>query len=288
MPTAESGDSPMTTTHALVLGGGGVAGIAWHTGLLTGLADAGVDVTGADLLVGTSAGATVAAQLGEGRPVGEWYRRQVDPALQGTELAPAGMPVSELWEVMIRLHEEVADPAERRRRIGAMALVTDTVAEPVRRAVVEGRLLGQAWPERPVALATVDALTGDRRVFDAGSGADLVDAVAASCAVPGVWPPVTIGGRRYIDGGVFSISNADLAAGYGTVLVLAPMTDPELKAQVEELNASGRALVVSPDEQSLAAFGPNPLDPSVRGPAARAGHAQGTALAPAVSTFWAG
>jgi NTE family protein len=278
----------MTTRHALVLGGGGIAGIAWHTGVLAGLAEAGVDVTGADLIVGTSAGATVAAQLGGGHPVGEWYRRQVDPSLQGRELPPAGMPVSELWEVMIRLHQEVADPAERRRRIGAMALATDTVAEPVRRAVVEGRLMDQAWPDRPMAIVAVEAVSGERCVFDADSGAELVDAVAASCAVPGVWPPVTIGGRRYIDGGVFSICNADLAAGYQAVLVLAPMVDPELEGQLDQVNATGRTMVLSPDDDARAAFGLNPLDPSVRGPAARAGQAQGAAAAPTVSAFWPG
>jgi NTE family protein len=278
----------MTTTHALVLGGGGIAGIAWHTGVLFGLAEAGVDVTGADLIVGTSAGATVAAQVGGVRPIGEWYQRQVDPALQGRELPPAGMPVSELWEVMIRLHEEVSDPAERRRRIGALALATDTVAEPARRAVVEGRLLGQSWPERHVAVVAVETLSGDRCVFDADSGVELVDAVAASCAVPGVWPPVTIGGRRYTDGGVFSISNADLAAGDPTVLVLAPMIDAELEGQLDQVRATGRTMVLSPDDEALAAFGLNPLDPSVRGPAARAGQAQGVAVAPTVSTFWTG
>jgi NTE family protein len=278
----------MTPRRALVLGGGGVAGIAWHTGVVSGLADAGVDVADADLIVGTSAGATVAAQLGGGGPVGEWYQRQVDPALQGRELAPAGMSVSELWEVMIRLHEEITDPAERRRRIGAMALATATVAEPVRRAVVEERLRGQGWPEPGIAVVAVDAVSGERCVFEADSGVELVDAVAASCAVPGIWPPVTIDGRRYIDGGVYSISNADLAVGYETVLVLAPMTDPELDDQLDEVNAAGRSMVVSPDDDARAAFGLNPLDPSVRGPAARAGHAQGTAVAPAVATFWTG
>jgi len=281
-------ETPMTTRHALVLGGGGIAGIAWHVGVLSGLAEAGVDVTGADLIVGTSAGATVAAQLGGERPVGEWYQRQVDPALQSRELPPAGMPVSELWEVMIRLHQEVTDPAERRRRIGAMALATDTVAEPVRRAVVEGRLMGQGWSERGIAVVAVEADTGQRIVFNRRSAVELVDAVAASCAVPGVWPPVTIGDRRYIDGGVHSIANADLASGYETVLVLAPMIDPELEGQLDEVRATGRTVVVSPDDEALAVFGLNPLDPSVRGPAARAGLAQGTAAAAAVSKFWIG
>jgi NTE family protein len=71
--------------RALVLGGGGVAGIAWMTGLLAGLADAGQDVTGADLLVGTSAGAAVAAQVGSGLSLDALFARQTDPALQARE-----------------------------------------------------------------------------------------------------------------------------------------------------------------------------------------------------------
>jgi NTE family protein len=275
----------MAMEHALVLGGGGIAGIAWHTGMVAGMAAAGVDVTGADLIVGTSAGASVAAQLASGIAVEEWFQRQADPARQGRELRPTGMSVAELWEVMIRVHEETPDPTERRRRIAAMALAADTVPEAVRRQVVAGRLPGVTW-DRRVVIVAVEAQSGDRCEFDAGSGVDLVDAVAASSAVPGVWPPTTIAGRRYIDGGVFSSANADLASGYGTVLVLAPMVDPDLADQVEQVRTRGRVEVVAPDRDALAAFGPDPLDPSIRSTVARAGRAQGAQVAATVAELW--
>ncbi|HEY4947564.1 MAG TPA: patatin-like phospholipase family protein [Acidimicrobiales bacterium] len=276
----------MAARHALVLGGGGVAGIAWETGVLHGLADAGLDVTGADYIIGTSAGATVAAQLGSGLPLGDWFARLVDPAQQNKELRSAGMSVAELWETMIRIHEAVPDPAEQRRRIGAMALAADTVAESVRRSVIAGRIAGDVWPERRIAIVAMEATSGERSVFDSDSGVGLVDAVAASCAVPGIWPPVLIGGARYVDGGICSSCNADLAAGSERALILAPLADPELDRQVELLGATGRVLVVSPDMASLQAFGTDPLDPSVRAPVAEAGRAQGRRSVDSVAGLW--
>ena len=276
----------MSTERALVLGGGGLAGIAWHAGMLLGLSEGGVDAHDADLFVGTSAGATVAAQVAGGLPLDECFARQVEPDLQNRELRPTGMTVADLWDTMVRLFEEVDDPAERRRRVAAMALAADTVPEPVRRAVVAGRLPSHLWPAQRLAVVAVDASTGERRVFDSGSGAGLVDAVAASSAVPGIWPPVTFGGSRYVDGGVYSLANADLAAGYRRVLVLAPMVDPDLTNQVDTLEESGRAAVVSPDDDSLAAFGADALDPAVRAPSARAGRRQGAAAANALRELW--
>jgi NTE family protein len=272
--------------RALVLGGGGVAGIAWLTGLAAGFSRAGVDVSSADLILGTSAGATVAAQLASTTGVDHWYRRQVDPALQNPEFRPPGLSVAELWESLLRIAEEVDDPVERRRRVGALALAADTVAEPVRREVVAGRLPEGGWPSRRIGVVAVDAFTGQRRVFESGGPVDLVDAVAASSAVPGMWPPVTIGETRYIDGGIDSSVNADLAVGFPLVLILAPMPDPGLALQVEAIGSEGHAMVVSPDRASQAAFGADPLDPAVREPAARAGYAQGSALAGDVGRFW--
>ena len=85
----------MQDGHALVLGGGGVAGIAWITGLLAGLAAAGDDLTGAELLVGTSAGAAAAAQLGSGLPLAELLARQTEPARQAAEI-PAEVDLARL------------------------------------------------------------------------------------------------------------------------------------------------------------------------------------------------
>ena len=169
----------MSPTRALVLGGGGLAGIAWHVGMLLGLADRGLDVGEADFIVGTSAGATVAAQVASGLPLDECFQRQVDPARQNEEMRPTGMSISDLWDTMLKLMTTFDDPVELRRQIGSMALAADTVAEPARRAVVAGRLPADAWPERRMATVAMDAVTGERRVFERGSGVGLVDAVAA-------------------------------------------------------------------------------------------------------------
>jgi NTE family protein len=275
--------------RALVLGGGGLSGIAWETGVLAGLAAGGADVAAADYVLGTSAGATVAAQLGSGLSLTELFERQTVPALQSAELAPDIERVVELMESWEKLPLEYPDPVELRREVGQRALTVETVPEAERRAVIAGRLPRHSWPSRKLAVVAVEANTGDVRVFDQDSGADLVDAVTASCAIPGIWPPVTIGTGRYIDGGTRSAVNADLAAGYRRVLILAPMADLALEEQSAGLVAGGEEVqvqVIIPDDESTAAFGLNPLDPAVRAPAARAGYAQGQRAAAAVARFW--
>jgi NTE family protein len=152
--------------------------------------------------------------------------------------------------------------------------------------VVAGRLPTDEWPERPMVTVAADARSGDRQVFDRGSGVGLIDAVAASSAVPGIWPPVTIGGSRFVDGGICSLANADLVVGYQRVLVLAPMVDPELADQVAAVGWSGRVVVVSPDDDALAAFGADPLDPAVRAPSALAGRRQGVEAVATVAEVW--
>jgi NTE family protein len=277
------------TTRALVLGGGGLAGIAWEAGLLAGFADAGVDVAGADFVLGTSAGSVIATQLATGVPWSDMLARQVDPARQNQEIAPSGTSHLALWEELTSATEEPADPAELRRQQGRLALAADTVPEPERLAVVAARLPVHEWPARPLAVVAVDAVTGDPVVFDRESGVGLVDAVAASCAVPGVWPPVTIGGGRYVDGWVRSLNNVDLAAGYDRVLVVAPVPDPATESQVAELTARGTHVeVVVPDEPTAAIFAGDPLDPAVRTPAARAGLAQASGDAVAAAVRWWG
>jgi NTE family protein len=277
----------MTDGNALVLGGGGVAGIAWMTGLLAGLAEAGQDVTGADAVIGTSAGANVAAQLGSGRSLEELFARQVDPAGQSREL----MAVIDWDKFAADLEpymEGASTLAERLRNFGRFALDADTVPEPARIAVIESRLPSREWPTTPTRLTAVDCVSGELTVFDAASGVSLVEAVAASSAVPGIWPPVTIGGRRYMDGGVRSADNADLAAGAARVVVISPLglesplpSPLPLREVLTGLKDGGATVIlVSPDAASAAAIGTNALDPATRVPAATAGRAQGRAGLP--------
>ncbi|MGW7194048.1 patatin-like phospholipase family protein, partial [Streptomyces sp. NPDC054838] len=216
----DEGRAAMGGKTALVLGGGGLTGIGWETGILCGLAAAGTDLTTADLVVGTSAGSVVGAQLTSGLLTPrELYERQLGDAA-GEVAARLGAAIFARYAVtMLRSR----DAAAYRRRVGAFALAADTGPEAVRREVLKARLVSSEWPERRLVVTAVDALTGALTAFDRESGAGLLDAVSASCAVPGVWPPVTVDGRRYIDGGVRSATNADLAADYERVVIVAPM-----------------------------------------------------------------
>ncbi|MGR7027484.1 patatin-like phospholipase family protein [Geodermatophilus sp. URMC 62] len=285
--------------RALVLGGGGSAGNAWLIGVVAGLFDAGLDVADADLVVGTSAGATAAAQITGATPPDLLAAVLTAPPPHRTgRVGPAGGrgPLAEHMERTGRIIAAAEDAADMRRRMGAAALDAagaDGAGWTRWRATVAARLPGQRWPERRVLVTAVDARTGDPVVFDRSSGVDLVDAVAASCAGG---PAYGIGDRRYVDGGYRSVENADLAAGYARVLVLSPLGGrsrhprewgTRLVRQVEVLRAGGsRVETVFPDSRSRAAFGEDLMDPSTRPPAARAGHDQGRALAGRLAAFW--
>jgi NTE family protein len=273
----------VSTDRALVLGGGGLAGIAWETGVLFGLSEAGVDATIADLVIGTSAGSTVAAQMASGLPLQQLWARQADPAHHTPELASPGLSLTEWMDTIARLAEQHPDPTQLRQAIGTMALATSTATEDSRRAVIAARLPDHSWPAWDLRIVAVNAHTGEPMVFHRGSGAELVDAVTASCAVPGVWPPATVNGARYIDGGVRTMTNADLAAGSRRALILAPLDEPAVHQQVAEL---ARAELIQPDAPSVAAFGTDPLDPATRTPAAKAGRAQGRAEASRIVSLW--
>jgi NTE family protein len=279
--------------RALVLGGGGVAGIAWITGLLFGLSEEGVDLRNADLILGTSAGSTVGAQLGCPLSLEELYRRQVDPALQTREITPD----PRLLQQLLQAFPATAPPrdrAELTRRVGQWALRAPTVTEAERRSVVANRLPSHAWPDRLLRITAVDTETGETSIFDRLSGTPLVDAVEASCAVPGVWPPVTIDGHRYMDGGVRSSDNADLAQGYARIVILSPnglkadeIVAFPLQEQLDILKSAGaKNYLIEPDHQSRTAIGINPLLPETRKPAAEAGRAQAKTIANDLNHFW--
>jgi NTE family protein len=282
------------TTHALVLGGGGVAGIAWETGLMVGLAEAGLDLRNADLFLGTSAGSTVAAQITSGLTLDELFQRQVDPALQARELNPL-VDYQKMFAEFAQAFKDGGSSTEMMQRTGELALSAPTVPEAERREVIVSRLPVHTWPQLRLEIVAVDAFSGERVVFTRESGVGLVDAVAASCAVPYVWPPVTINQRRYIDGGSYSVANLDLAAGFEKILVLQPDVPaiqlPEsLEEQVARLCSQGAQVeVLSPDEAmkaALASVGGNPLDPTLREISANLGRKQARKELARVATLW--
>jgi len=301
-PPSSSTDRP--TGRALVLAGGGAAGNAWELGVVAGLAASGIDVTEADLIVGTSAGSTVAAQITSGARPAELYGAVLDeqvPSRRPREGQQGGGPAPRVsgssyldWSnSIIRASESAAD---MRRRMGAAALERDSSEDTGRtrwRDVVAARLPSHEWPQQRVLITAVDARTGEPVVFDRHSGIDLVDAVAASTSA---MLPYRIGEDRYLNGGYRRSENADLAAGYARVLVLSPFSGrsrmpPEwrmdLAAQVDELRAAGREVVtVFPDRGAGDVFDANALDPSTRRQAARGGYDQGRALAESLAEFW--
>jgi len=298
----------MAHNVALVLGGGGAAGQAWEIGIIAGLAEAGLDMTeAADLVVGTSAGATTAAQVRSGIPPAELLAsvlsEPVQPVGQNRERPPS-LPMATVFERMRAISAAATSAADLQRAMGAFGLESDFALGPAarqqRRAMVAARLPRPEWPDRPMIVVAVDAHTGEVAAFDRDSGVDLVDAVTASTALPGLVPTHSINGTRYINGGVRSNENADLASGYANVVVLSPLggrtrTPPErgadpagqfeglrrppgagLASQVEALRKQGsRVEVITPDADSRAAFGTNMTDLATRIPAARAGYAQG-------------
>jgi NTE family protein len=282
----------VTIKRALVLGGGGVAGIAWETGILQGIADesptAARALLDSDVLVGTSAGSAVVAQIGSGSSIQDLFARQVQEA--SSEIDP-GVGVDAITDLFLAaLSQPDTTVAQKRQRIGAVALATETVAEPVRRNVIAQRLPTHTWPDRVLRVTAIDIATGELVVFDRNSGVDLVDAVAASCAVPGAWPPVTIGDRRYMDGGIGSAINLDVADDCDMAVVLVPMgvsaPSPFGSGPAAEIAAfRGTTLDVFADPESLAAFGPNALDPRCRIASAEAGRVQGRREAAGVAAF---
>jgi NTE family protein len=289
---------------ALVLGGGGAAGNAWLIGIIAGLAEAGLDMTeAADLVIGTSSGATAAAQVRSGIPPAELLTSVLSPPVQPVgqnREQPPSLPMATVFERMRAIGAAATSAADLRRAMGAFGLESDAILGPAaaeqRRAMVAARLPRLEWPDRPMIVVAVNAHTGELAAFDRDSGVELVDAVTAATALPGMVPTHSINGARYVNGGVRSTDNADLASGYANVVVLTPLSErsgplppgqfeglrrsPEwgndLASQVEALRKQGsRVEVITPDADSRAAMGTNQMDPATRIPAALAGFAQG-------------
>ena len=215
----------------LVLGAGGVMGGAWLTGALHALAtETGWDPASADRVVGTSAGSMIGALLASGVPPWFMVAHSAGESFEGLVDA-SGRPAAEADRsggAVFRLHRGLPPigpgspelvlrtlSAPHRHRSSALAagwlprgfMSTEPLKDIVRRVAPEG------WSEHPgLWIVACDYATGHRVPFgrEDAPPADLADAVAASCAIPGFYHPVTIAGRRYVDGGLWSTSNLDV------------------------------------------------------------------------------
>ncbi|HEX4452828.1 MAG TPA: patatin-like phospholipase family protein [Kofleriaceae bacterium] len=269
---------------ALILGAGGPAAAAFEIGIIAGLADGGVDVRDADVFIGTSAGARIAVQLAGSVEINELFRRKLAPCSR-----PKPLVDMKRWGKQIAQAKACGGSATKiLKRIGELALSVQDDPRADRAAQIAER----EWPAKRVLLVSVECETGERRAFERASAAPLEDAIAASGALPGVWPPIEIGGRHYMDGGMYSTDNADLAAGFDCVLVIA-LRAGNPRVPLVGLEDTTRALahvfVILPDDAAqaaLAAVGGNVLDPDVSPAMALAARARGQLLATRIATFW--
>jgi NTE family protein len=264
---------------ALVLGGGGITGVAWEIGMLLGLAEHGVHLDKPDLVVGTSAGSVVAAQLLGGVPLKDLYEAQL--AARAGETAAAGMGTG--FALRYALSAFLPNGTAW---LGRQALKAKTVPPEERRRVIAERIGHDEWPETRLLITAVEAETGRLKVFDRTSGVSLIDAVAASCAVPLVWPPHTIDGVAYVDGGTRSVANADLARGCELLVALTPVTGLNRRPVTQAESLHVPYAVVAPNDLALTKMGRNPLDPAFRASAAEAGRQQAEREAEKIGGVW--
>ncbi|WP_344834244.1 patatin-like phospholipase family protein [Actinocorallia longicatena] len=262
----------MTISLAVVLGPGGPVGTAWMAGLARGLRDRGHDLGAADLLVGTSAGAIVAAALTTGRDLADLEE------LPESKVPSAGP--ERLGEVFALLGKEGLAPDAALREVGLLAAAAAPYPEELHLAQMGWTIGGDpAWPSTPLLIPTVNAATGRPVVWSREDGVPLRAAVAASTAMPTLSPPVTLRGEPHLDGALRAGANADLAAHAGFVVVLEPMGHAFPTPPLPE----GAGLKIVPDDASVGAIGPDVGRRAAWTPSYRAGRAQAEAVAPLLS-----
>jgi NTE family protein len=278
--------------RALVLGGGGVAGVAWETGLLAGLLERGIDVSDADVVVGTSAGSVVGAVLRAGALQPTYESLLEPPSYQLADIE--GLDLEPLLAAGAAAAQSSGTEEQARTIIGRVAARAHTPETDDQAVARFEHLLPTAeWPSGELRVTAVDALDGTFRVLDSRSGVPLARAIAASCAVPGVYPATLIDGRLLMDGGMRSSTNADVAADCDRVLIVAcgpelpeSSLGPTLTRAADALSATAEVLVIVADADSTAAFGTNALLPESSTASALAGFAQAATVAERVREFW--
>jgi NTE family protein len=293
--------------RALVLGGGGLVGIAWEAGLVAGLASEGVNLAEAASIVGTSAGSVVGGQLALGIDPVESARRTasdagaVVPPLDTGGVGGFGGGLEALIE-MIMTATTSGGSEEVRAKIGQIALTAPTPTEEEFLPFFS-EVKGQPWP-KGYSCTAVDTESGEFVVWTAAHGVELDRAIASSCSVPGLFPPVTINGRRYMDGGMRSPLNADVPVGHSEVVVvsvlpaspIAGLENPMLDAMIEQVekelevlrSGGARVALIGPNREliELSGMGLHLMDASRVPAAIDVGMRQGAEAADHVRPVW--
>ncbi|MBL4931610.1 patatin-like phospholipase family protein [Clostridium paridis] len=275
-------------TRAVVLGGGGVTGMAWEIGIITALLEKDIDLSEADVIIGTSAGSFVGSSLASGYDIKKLYDSQF--ATNTSEVNTSVNP-----EIMMLWTEAFRYGKDDKKKIGQMfgdiaKKYPPNISKETRQRVVESRLTTTLWPQK-LRVTAIDADTGELHVFDKDSGSSLINVVNASGAVPGIWPLVTFNEKDWIDGGMVSSTNARLADGYDKIVILSPMPQkygliPSVGEDASEMQKSSKVSLIVPDEDSILAIGKNPYDPNHTASSAKAGFNQGIKEAADIYKTW--
>jgi NTE family protein len=284
---------------ALVLGGGGLLGAAWEAGLIAGIAEEEAGITKADRIIGTSAGAIIGLQIALGRTPEDIFQGQIamaeeyrkhNPVRSESMPSPARQPP--IIQDILKAALEGDVPRELLAKIGRMSLEAPALPEEPFIAQFQPLLNpGERWPDRFVCIA-LDAEDGTLAVWDKDSRVDPVRAIAASSAAPFVVTPIRIHGHRYMDAGLRSTTNADIAKGFDRVVVVAPSAafmhglNIQAKREVAAIEqAGGKAILITPDNSSKEVMGFNPMDAARSGVVARAAFKQAKEESGALKKF---
>ncbi|ANZ64962.1 hypothetical protein AYR62_13350 [Secundilactobacillus paracollinoides] len=273
---------------AVVLGGGGVTGIAWESGIIASLKAMGIYLWQADMIFGNSAGSFVGAALASGYDMQQHFDHQmvVNP---DEKTGVASKDIILAWRDAFIEGGTDAEAIER-----AMGNISKTrqpqISLAEREAVAKSRLETLAFPDHFGAVS-VDRDTGKTHVLTKESGVSLVQATCASGAVPGVWPSISFNGIDWIDGGMVSSANPLLAKDYRKVLVIAPLPIgygqmPSTQEEVAELSKTAKTFLFVPDAHTKEVVGKGIYDADRAPASGQAGWDQALNVKDEILAFW--
>ena len=271
----------MTEERTLVLGGGGITGIAWQAGVLAGLLENGVNVDKADRVIGTSAGAFVGAILVNGYDMKDYYY-ELDERRDDNDRATLSSDIYRLWQNAFVVGRD--DAQKVGQMLGDIVYTRPSHIDlEERKQAVRQRLGDVEWKDI-LDITVINARTGDVGVFNSRSDVTLEDAITASGAVPGIWPHIRLNNSDWIDGGMVAPTNAMLAKGAKSIIILAPLADglgmiPSVYDDAKQLSEQSHVLVIQPDSASEAEIGNNIYNPENIIKVGNAGYRQGLSLA---------